>query len=226
MHSLLLLLSGRAKRFTERPVDELRKKLVYVILVNLIACGCLAILAATTDPSALETGLFHNVNDLPANLRGLFGLLSLAGSVSTAFIGWLALAYLLAGRRATVVVSIAGITSWLAALWLKTVVGRPRPEALLDMAHIYGKHYSDAGFPSGHATFAAACATIIIIYGHRRYRPWLAGVAGLVGLSRMYLGAHFPLDVLGGWTLGIAIAAIFCLLAEWYSPISAPKQSS
>jgi membrane-associated phospholipid phosphatase len=65
-------------------------------------------------------------------------------------------------------------------------------------------------FPSGHASSAATLATamILITWGDRRWRWPVAivaiGYALLVGLSRMYLGVHYPADVIAGWFLGVA----------------------
>jgi undecaprenyl-diphosphatase len=92
---------------------------------------------------------------------------------------------------------------------LKIVIGRPRPE---DAA---------SGFPSGHAAAAAAFfGAVLYLAGAlpptlRRLVRTLA-VAGmiLVGLARVILRAHWPSDVLGGLTLGLALAAIAALLAS------------
>lgn len=94
---------------------------------------------------------------------------------------------------------------------LKEVIGRPRPEGL---GH---------GFPSGHATAAAAFFGAVL-YLAGSVRPWpvrLALRAGavtlivLVGAARVVLRAHWPSDVLAGIALGLALASVAALLADF-----------
>jgi undecaprenyl-diphosphatase len=89
---------------------------------------------------------------------------------------------------------------------VKVLVGRPRPAVDL-VAH----HYSGLSFPSGHATQAvvawgmlAALAAGATSSWSRKVAAWTAVVliALLVGATRVYLGAHWPTDVIGGWALG------------------------
>jgi glycosyltransferase 2 family protein len=108
--------------------------------------------------------------------------------------------------------AVTGIGVWLAARWIKDRVGRGRPVDLLPDVHLRGHHDTGLGFVSGHAAVAVAIATMIAPYLGRRAR-WIAVLlAFLVCVSRMYVGAHLPLDVVGGAALGWAAGSLVHLL--------------
>jgi len=103
------------------------------------------------------------------------------------------------------VATAALLAASLAASLLKLAADRARPpEAdphLVALVPLPG----DAGFPSGHAATAFAAAGVVALLHPRLRAPALA-LAALVALSRLYLGVHYPLDVLAGAALGLAIA--------------------
>src|SRR5204862_8021124 len=62
------------------------------------------------------------------------------------------------------------------------------------------------GYPSGHSAVSAALAFAALPYLPARWRWWVLVVPVIVGFARVYVGAHLPLDVVGGWAIGIACA--------------------
>ena len=91
---------------------------------------------------------------------------------------------------------------------LKFAIDRPRPDAILQTARVF-----TSGFPSGHATlssvtYISAAALFGRLYHERRVRTYLIAISilvvALIGFSRIYLGLHFPTDILGGWCIGAA----------------------
>jgi undecaprenyl-diphosphatase len=95
---------------------------------------------------------------------------------------------------------------------VKPAVARVRP-CKFDPEHVPHPLGCGAGlsFPSSHATDAAAGAAIFT-WASPMLSPVAIGVALLVGISRVYLGVHWPTDVLAGWALGAALGAALVLL--------------
>jgi undecaprenyl-diphosphatase len=126
---------------------------------------------------------------------------------------------LLSGKRGAalfVVASILGAT--LLSFLIKAGIERPRPELVPHGTPVY-----TASFPSGHATGAAATyltlgALLARFQPRRRLKVYLLTLAVLltllIGLSRLYLGVHWPSDVLAGWTLGASWALLCWLVAR------------
>lgn len=97
---------------------------------------------------------------------------------------------------------------------LKIVFERPRPDFFTPLTPAGG--YS---FPSGHTSVAIVVYGLLAVWLWRREQYGLAmlvsGWVGLVGLSRVYLGVHFPSDVLGSITLGVVWIATMLNLYDW-----------
>jgi membrane-associated phospholipid phosphatase len=102
--------------------------------------------------------------------------------------------------------SLGSITLWMLVELLKALVRRSRPSFRVTKARIVGLRAIGRSFPSGHTSQAFFTATLLAPYFHAS--GWvvvlLYGMALLVGLTRMYVGAHYPRDVLAGAILGSA----------------------
>ncbi|HET9317494.1 MAG TPA: phosphatase PAP2 family protein [Vicinamibacteria bacterium] len=114
-------------------------------------------------------------------------------------------------RHAAILVFAAAGGGALLMGGLKEAFGRPRPQLV---PHLFGD-VATPSFPSGHAMAAAAiyltlAALVTRLVEDRRARAFVVGVALvlvlLIGVSRVYLGVHWPSDVLAGWTAGLSWA--------------------
>jgi undecaprenyl-diphosphatase len=124
---------------------------------------------------------------------------------------WLTLAvltvWILRRPVAFPLVLIAYFTSAAASDALKLAVGRARP---VDDPLV--REPTTNSFPSGHAATSFACAATLAPFAPRHARPVLYLLAAAIAYSRVYVGVHYPLDVLGGAALGLLIATALRLL--------------
>ena len=144
---------------------------------------------------------------------GGIGVLSL---LTLASVGYLWLQDL---RRVAWFVLAAILGGLLLSLALKSGFDRPRPELVSHGSLVY-----TSSFPSGHSMLSAVVyltggALLAVVHHARRTRVYLIGCSILatllVGVSRVYLGVHWPSDVLAGWAAGAAWAAACWLAAQW-----------
>ncbi|WP_220093440.1 diacylglycerol kinase family protein [Flexivirga caeni] len=111
-----------------------------------------------------------------------------------------------AKRAALRGVTAIAVSSLVANQLGKRVNRRPRPSiASVPVARLSRRLPTSTSFPSGHAASAAAFATAVGLEAPVLSLP-LKALAGLVGISRVATGAHYPSDVAAGWLLGTAVA--------------------
>ncbi len=102
-------------------------------------------------------------------------------------------------------VAAAGLSADALSLALRQLIGRDRPFVTYPEPRPLVHPPSSGSFPSGHASAAFACATVIA-WASPRLAVGAYVLAALVAWSRVYVGVHYPLDVLGGAALGILVA--------------------
>ncbi len=137
-----------------------------------------------------------------------------ANFVNVTIIAWLTIFALgrWKDRKALIIVVAAVLLSDLAADVMKNLTHRIRPCNALADVNILAGCTDSFSFPSGHATNAFATA-VYLSYIYRRYSPVFLCIAVLVAYSRIYVGAHYPLDVTGGALVG-SVGAVIAIGAD------------
>lgn len=122
-------------------------------------------------------------------------------------------------RRLTVLVLIASLSGLGISHGMKLMFDRPRPDVVPHLAHV-----TTSSYPSSHSMMAAVVyltvgALVAAALGRTRLKLYVLSLAILltilVGVSRVYLGVHYPSDVLAGWMAGLAWALICWCIARW-----------
>lgn len=112
------------------------------------------------------------------------------------------------------VVLSAAIAAYAFAVALKYLLPHPRPFEVLPDAHILYTHGGGDSFPSGHATFYMALAVSLFFSRRRLALVYFLG-ALTIGLARIAVGIHWPLDIFAGWLLGGGIGALAYYLLNY-----------
>ncbi|MFN7171613.1 MAG: phosphatase PAP2 family protein [Fimbriimonadaceae bacterium] len=116
----------------------------------------------------------------------------------------------------------AFVVSGLVRLVMFMVIARQRPSNYSWASPLEGT-FGNSSFPSGHATTAMAVAfmAIFLTWGTRKaYLGWIVmGWAAIVAYSRIYVGVHYPLDIVGGICLGFICAVIVYLLMDHFEKL-------
>ncbi|WP_210496184.1 phosphatase PAP2 family protein [Microvirga antarctica] len=189
-----------------------------------------ALLLALRDPQNPANPLGPSwLEEAARDITGLGGyaVLSIVTLATLAFL-------LMAGKRgAALLVLVAIVGGMLLSTALKFGFERPRPDLVPHGTRVY-----TASFPSGHAmlsaiTYLTLGALLSRIQTRRRIQAFLMGLAVvltlLVGVSRVYLGVHWPSDVLAGWAVGAAWAALCWFVAlqlQREGKVEAPGETS
>ena len=200
-------------------VSRQQRRLVAAAGIAALVFIALTVAVGTSSSLGIDARAFTIAHDLQApwlthaaRIITSFGLIAIVGPAVLLGAGLLART----GHRARAVVLLAGAAGTWVSFWItKWAVDRPRPPAPL--VHTAGQSY-----PSGHAANAVAWLALAIGLGAllrtRRARGIAIALGGaitlLIGLTRVYLRAHYASDVIAGYALAVVVYAVAAIVVQ------------
>jgi membrane-associated phospholipid phosphatase len=162
-----------------------------------------------------DLSLFRILNQVPAAaasaLTPLSHLFLPAGIIAVVV---LTVVYVVVRNQSVLPVAagcLAAGTAWLLAYAAKAIADRPRPYEVMADAVLRQQPAHGTSFPSSHTAVTLAVAIALVPFLARPLAAVGIGYAVLVGWSRVYLGVHYPLDILAGAGIGLAVGGVILL---------------
>jgi len=175
---------------------------------GLLALSWLALDDRSDVVPGWEADAFEAVNGLPDSLRWPLWAPMQAGNFWMCAAGAAGVYAATRRVRPALATAAAVVLAWGAAKGVKSFVERGRPGDLLGGVEVRESGIHGQGYVSGHAAVAFAVATMVAPLVPRGWRWAPFGLATMVALTRVYYGAHLPLDVVGGAGLGIVSGVV------------------
>lgn len=179
-----------------------------------VALVLTGVLADQRAPWSLERRVGQWIYDLPSWMETPLEILQQTGTLPAIVL--VAAGLVVTGRyRAAGAALAAGAGAWLASAGLKEIVERPRPR-LASLGRVPREVADGFSWTSSHVAIAAALATVLLltVARGRLGRGLVLAAAVLVVVARVYLGAHWGLDVLGGAALGVLAGYLAVLVLQ------------
>ena len=187
---------------------------------GLLACvgaalfGTAAVLL-TMGAVSWDASLFRILNEVPAGVASvLTPLAHLFLPLSILVVVVIAAGYVVVRNRSVLPLAAAAVAAggaWALAHVAKAITDRPRPYQVMADAVLRQQPAHGTSFPSSHTAVTVAVVIALVPFLPRALAPVAVAYAVLVGWSRVYLGVHYPLDVLAGAGIGMAVGGAVLL---------------
>lgn len=188
---------------------------ILVVLLFLFALVILSLIWSAGQRLDARVFMFLNAQRYPCWLDRVMWLTTQAGTMLASFLAVI-LFGLLGDRRLAIEIVFGTITLWLLVEIIKALSVRDRPFRILEKARVIGWQERGDSFPSGHTTQIFFMMTLLVCHYQLGMIASIVlyGIAALVGFTRIYVGAHYPRDVIAGMALG----SIWGILAAMIDP--------
>jgi membrane-associated phospholipid phosphatase len=191
-----------------------------VVLLSVFALLTLSLIWSAGQLLDARVFALLNMRIYPLWLDRCMWLVTQVGSMPAALVSALVF-FLLRYRDLAAEIVLGTLTLWLLVEAIKILSDRDRPFLTLEQARVVGWREIGDSFPSGHTSQIFFLMTLFI----QRFQPGIVGaaalyvVAALVGFTRIYVGAHYPRDVIAGIVLGSVWGLLVTLVgAHWLIP--------
>ena len=193
-------------------MSRIRQDLIVLAASLAVFAGC-ALLVADGRVGPIERAAFHAVNGLPDWLYSPMLLFQYLGVLAMPLVVAVGALVVRRWRLAAALVLVVPLKLALERA-VKLLVQRERPGTTVPDAVLRGVHSAGLSFVSGHAIITFAIAGLLGLVLPRRWAVVAFVLATCNAVARVYLGAHNPLDVVGGAAVGLAIAAVLDLVFD------------
>lgn len=177
-----------------------------------------------------DTRLFQEINHPASGVAAVLTPLSklfLPAGIAVAVV--LGVVYFWLRNRSVIPIAAAAASAglaWILAHAAKAAVSQPRPYEVIPNAILRQDPARGTSFPSAHTCVAVAVVVVLIPFLSRRAASAAVGYAILLGWSRVYLGVHYPLDVVAGAGLGLVAGGLVLAALGAARPVSGLRRSS
>jgi len=220
---LIILVTGLVAFLTWLPAESRTSLWVafsaqrgLVALLFLFMAVTLSMIWSAGQRLDTQVFLLFNTRNYPKWLDRCMWLATQLGNMLAAFIAAL-LFFILNDRRLAIEIIFGTLTLWLLVEIIKALIDRDRPFLTLDKARVIGWKERGDSFPSGHTSQIFFLVTLFV--QHLQLNMAMAvifyAIAVLVGFTRIYVGAHYPRDVIAGLVLG-SVWGLLTMLVDPY----------